>query len=81
MDKATFQKEMRDLAEDRFEWAEECEDCFVWTSENDYVAIELVDDGTFAVECENGYVKTFKDIDRAKEDVLELIAAICEQQL
>ena len=55
MTKDEFHKEMQELAEDKFEWSEISDDYYMLYLENDYVAIELVDDGTFAVECEWEY--------------------------
>lgn len=81
MTKEEFAKEMHEFAKGRFDWTEEGDDCFVFGCENDYVAIERVDDETFAVECENGYTKNHFCIEGAEEDALSLIAAICEPRI
>lgn len=81
MTKDEFHKEMQELAEDKFGWSEIGDDYYMLYLENDYVAIELVENGTFAVECENGYTKNHKSIEAAKEDVLSLISAICNQEI
>ena len=80
MTKSEFQKEMRNLAEDKFDWAEENDDHFVWLSENNYVAIWYNGENDFAVESED-YTKKHNNIEGAKEDVLELITMICEDQI
>ena len=74
MTKADFQNEMRKFASGKFEWSEEStDDCFIWIHENDYVAIEYVDENHFAVECENGYTKAYDNIEGAEEDIEALI--------
>lgn len=80
MTKQLFQKEMIEFAKDNgIEWAEEYDDHFVLYSENNYIAVWLVEDGSFAVESDD-YTQTFDDIEGAKEDILQMIDVIREQE-